>query len=105
MTNNKKKTLDVLIMGRNYKVACDDDERDDLLAAVDLLDRKMLEIKGVGKVASAERIAVMAALNLANELLQARKSGGSVDIEVFKRRMQDMQATLDEALEQQERLL
>jgi cell division protein ZapA len=103
--STKKKTLDVLIMGRNYKVACDDDERDDLLAAVDLLDRKMLEIKGVGKVASAERIAVMAALNLANELLQARKSGGSVDMEVVKRRMQDMQATLDEALEQQERLL
>lgn len=101
----KKKPLDVLIMGRNYKVACDDDERDDLLAAVELLDRKMLEIKGAGKVASAERIAVMAALNLANELLQARKSGGSVDMDAFRRRMQDMQAALDQALAQQERLL
>jgi len=101
----KKKTLDVLIMGRSYKVACNDDERDDLLAAVELLDRKMVEIKGAGKVASAERIAVMAALNLAHELLQARKSGGSVDLDAFKRRMQDMQATLDEALAPQERLL
>jgi cell division protein ZapA len=103
--SRSKKTIDVLIMGRNYKVACDDDEREDLLAAVELLDRKMVDIKGVGKVASAERIAVMAALNLANELLQARKSGGSVDMEGVRRRMQDMQATLDEALEQQERLL
>ncbi|OFZ72351.1 MAG: cell division protein ZapA [Betaproteobacteria bacterium RBG_16_64_9] len=101
----KKKTLDVLIMGRSYKVACNDDERDDLLAAVELLDRKMVEIKGAGKVASAERIAVMAALNLAHELLQARKGGGSVDLDAFKRRMQDMQATLDEALAPQERLL
>jgi cell division protein ZapA len=101
----KKKTLDVLIMGRSYKVACGDGERDDLLAAVELLDRKMLEIKGAGKVASAERIAVMAALNLAHELLQARRSAGSVDLDAFKRRMQDMQATLDEALAPQERLL
>ncbi len=101
----KKKTLDVLLMGRSYKVACNDDEREDLLAAVELLDRKMTEIKGAGKVASAERIAVMAALNLAHELLQARRSPGNVDLDSFRRRMQDMQATLDEALAPQERLL
>jgi cell division protein ZapA len=101
----KKKTLDVLLMGRSYKVACNDDEREELLAAVELLDRKMTEIKGAGKVASAERIAVMAALNLANELLQARKSPANVDLDSFRRRMQDMQATLDEALAPQERLL
>jgi cell division protein ZapA len=101
----RKKTLDVVIMGRSYKVACNDDERDDLLAAVELLDRKMIEIKGSGKVASAERIAVMAALNLAHELLQARRGGASVDLDAFKRRMQDMQATLDEALAPQERFL
>lgn len=101
----KKKTLDVLLMGRSYKVACNDDEREDLLAAVELLDRKMMEIKGAGKVASAERIAVMAALNLAHELLQARRAPASVDLDSFRRRMQDMQATLDEALAPQERLL
>lgn len=103
--STKKKTLDVLLMGRSYKVACDDDERDDLLAAVELLDRKMMEIRSAGKVAGAERIAVMAALNLANELLQTRKSSGGVDLDAFKRRMQNMQATLDEALAPQERLL
>ena len=67
----RKNTLDVTIMGRTYKVACSDDEREDLLLAVSLLDRKMNEIKVAGKVASAERIAVMAALNIANELMRS----------------------------------
>ena len=105
----KKKTLDVTIMGRTYKVSCSDDERDDLLAAVALLDRKMSEIKTAGKVASAERIAVMAALNMAHELLQSKgasfSSARSVDLEAMRRRMESMQAVLDEALAPQERLL
>ena len=103
--STKQKTLDVSIMGRTYKVACADDERDALLAAVEYLDQKMSEIKNAGKVASAERIAVMAALNITNELLSSRNSGASFDIEALKRRMKSMKATLDEALAAQERLL
>ncbi len=106
----RKKTVDVTIMGRSYKVACSDDERDDLMAAVALLDRKMSEIKTAGKVASTERIAVMAALNMANELLQTRKApvhgpASRVDLESMRGRMQSMQAVLDEALAPQEKLL
>jgi cell division protein ZapA len=105
----RKKTVDVTIMGRTYKVACSDDERVDLLAAVALLDRKMSEIKSAGKVASAERIAVMAALNMAHELLQSKgapsMAAGGVDLEGMRRRMEIMQAVLDEALAPQERLL
>ena len=107
--------MDVTIMGRVYKVACADNEREALLAAVDHLDQKMNEIKSHGKVASAERIAVMAGLNIAHELLAARKStspspadaerGPSIDIESVKRRMASMQATLDQALSAQEKLL
>ena len=51
------KSLDVTIMGRSYKVACEDQERAELLEAVAYLDRKMSEIKSAGKVASIERIA------------------------------------------------
>lgn len=102
----KPKTLDVTIMGRPYKVACAEDEREALLAAVGYLDRKMIEIKNIGKVGSAERIAVMAALNIAHELLTARNhSSGSFDMEGLKRRMAAMEATLDQALAPQERLL
>lgn len=101
----KPKTLDVVIMGRTYKVACAEGERDALMAAVAHLDRKMNEIKSAGRVASVERIAVMAALNIAHEYLSAKTSSDGFDFEGLKRRMAAMQATLDEALAQQEKLL
>jgi cell division protein ZapA len=94
----KPKTLDVTIMGRTYKVSCSEDERDALISAVAYLDKKMTEIKGAGRVASAERIAVMAALNIAHELLSSRNTPGGFDIEGLRRRMAAMEATLDQAL-------
>ncbi|MBK5104541.1 MAG: cell division protein ZapA, partial [Burkholderiales bacterium] len=62
--STKAKTLDVTIMGRNYRVTCADDEREALLAAVAYVDQKMTEIKTASKVAGTERIAVMTALNI-----------------------------------------
>ena len=94
----KPKTLDVSIMGRTYKVACSEDEREALISAVAYLDRKMTEIKSVGRVASAERIAVMAALNITHELLSSRNNTSGFDIEGLRRRMAAMEATLDQAL-------
>jgi cell division protein ZapA len=96
--NQKSKTLDVTIMGRTYKVACSEEERNALLSAVAYLDRKMNEIKSAGRVASAERIAVMAALNIAHELLSSRNHASGFDIEGLRRRMAAMEATLDQAL-------
>ncbi len=96
--NQKSKTLDVTIMGRTYKVACSDEERNALLSAVAYLDRKMSEIKSTGRVASAERIAVMAALNITHELLSSRNNASGFDIEGLRRRMAAMEATLDQAL-------
>jgi cell division protein ZapA len=105
----RKKSVDVTIMGRNYRIACPDEEREDLMAAVALLDRKMNEIKSGGKVASAERIAVMAALNMAHDLLQSKSASSlaalGVDLDAMRRKMESMQAVLDEALAPQERLL
>jgi len=94
----KPKTLDVSIMGRTYKVACSEDEREALISAVVYLDRKMTEIKSTGRVASAERIAVMAALNITHELLSSRNNASGFDIEGLRRRMAAMEATLDQAL-------
>jgi len=110
---DKAKSLDVNIMGRSYKVTCPDEEREALLQAVAYLDQKMGEIKSGGRVASVERIAVMAALNIAHELLEARARGTSAsappadgfDIAEVKRRMAAMLATLDQALAPQEKLL
>ena len=110
--SEKKGMLDVTILGRSYKVSCSDDEREELLQAVSYLDGKMHQIKASGKVGGTERIAVMAALNIAHELLEARNAGTNAahaapngfDIEEAKRRMRSMQATLDSALAPQEKL-
>ena len=66
------KTVEVNLLGRSYRVACDDNEREALMQAVAYLDAKMNEIRKAGKVMGAERIAVMAALNVAHELLSVR---------------------------------
>jgi cell division protein ZapA len=110
---DKNKALDITIMGRTYKVTCAEEEREALLRAVAYLDQKMTEIKSIGRVGSAERIAVMAALNIAHELLEARGQrtssapvgGDGFDMAEVKRRMAAMQATLDQALAPQEKLL
>ena len=70
------KTVEVNLLGRSYRVACDDDEREALMQAVAYLDAKMNEIRKAGKVMGAERIAVMAALNVAHELLSVRLGAG-----------------------------
>ena len=98
----KAKALDVSIMGRSYKVACAEEEREALLQAVTYLDRKMNEIKVAGKVASLERIAVMAALNITHELLSQKI--GCFDAGELRRRMNSMQVMLDEVLSKQDTL-
>lgn len=101
--SDKKGLLDVTLLGRSYKVACAEDEREELMQAVVYLDRKMGQIKASGKVATAERIAVMAALNIAHELLTFKAPGG-FDIASLKRRIEFMQVALEEALAPQENL-
>lgn len=99
----KQRTLDVVIMGRTYKVSCADDEREELLQAVAYIDQKMNEIREAGRINQPERIAVMAALNIAHELLSTKVSGG-FDFAHLKRRIDSMQSILDEVLQSQDRL-
>jgi cell division protein ZapA len=97
------KTIDINILGRNYKIACEDGEREALLEAVAYLDGKMGEIKKSGKVSGTDRIAVMAALNIAHEFLST-KLGGGFDIGQAKRRISGIEAKLDDALAKQDKL-
>jgi cell division protein ZapA len=99
---SEAKGMDVSIMGREFRVACPDDEQEELLSAVSFLDRKMREIRDSGKVLGVERIAIMAALNIAHELLTTRTGG--FDIGDFKRRIGSMQDQLDQAMLDQEKL-
>ena len=96
------KALQINVMGREFRVACPEHEQKDLLEAVDYLNRKMDEIRDSGKVIGVERIAIMAALNIANELLTTKVGG--FDMASIKRRMQNMETTLDQALRDQSKL-
>ena len=62
----------IRVLDREYTVGVEPDERDSLVAAAKLLDNKMREIRGGNKLAAVDRIAVLAALNLAHELQQIR---------------------------------
>jgi len=97
------KTLDVKILDRELRIACPEEERAELLDAVSYLDKRMREIHETGKIASVERIALMAALNITHELL-GMKVGRGVDLADFTRRMNAMQAAIDEALAEQDTL-
>ncbi|WP_323813211.1 cell division protein ZapA [Cellvibrio sp. NN19] len=72
-------TVFVKILDKEYQVACPREERQALVESAQLLDERMKAIRGTGAVIGLERIAVMAALNLSHELLQARTSGDSGD--------------------------
>jgi len=96
-------TIEISILERNYKIACEEGEREALLEAVAYLDGKMGEIKSAGKVNGTDRIAVMAALNIAHELLST-KLGNGFDIGQAKRRISLIEAKLDEVLAQQDKL-
>ena len=62
----------IRILDREYTVGVEPDERDDLIAAAKMLDAKMREIRGSNRMAAVDRIAVLAALNFAHDLQQAR---------------------------------
>ena len=86
----------VNIFGKEFMIACPDDERDALLAAANYLDKKMREIHGTGKVIGTERCAIMAGLNIANELLDLRGSDGMSPDALQKLRF--LQTKIDAAL-------
>lgn len=103
-------TIDIKIQGREYRVACAPEETDSLQAAAELLDARMNEIAEATK-GTGERLAVMAALNLAHELNLARQASGlpppaakAIDAEDARRRIKAIEARLDEALAPQDKL-
>lgn len=102
-------TLDVTLLGRAYKFACKESERAELHDAATFLDRQMHDIRAGGKVAAVERIALMAALNIAHELLRARQHASAVadapatapvvvDDTSARRRIHHMQSAIEQLL-------
>lgn len=87
----------VRILEKEYHVACPAEEKADLLASAELLNRKMREIRDSGKVVGLDRVAVMAALNLANELIRAQGQDQELK-DIVGLRIKAMRERLDTAL-------
>lgn len=89
--------VSVHILDREYTVGVEPGERGSLMAAAKLLDSKMREVRGSNRMAAVDRVAVLAALNLAHELQQLRDQAGSRDRELT-RALEDLNHRLDRAL-------
>jgi cell division protein ZapA len=77
--------VSVRILEKEYQVACLPEERSELLDSAEHLNTKMREIRDSGNIVGLDRIAVMAALNLAHELLKVRGRGAVIDADVGQR--------------------
>jgi len=95
--------VSVRILEKEYQFACPASERNDLLNSAEFLNAKMRQIRDSGKVVGLDRIAVMAALNLANDLLKNRNVGEAVDSSLGLR-LKSMRERVESALETSKQL-
>jgi cell division protein ZapA len=86
------------ILEKEYNISCPPSERDALEASVKHVDEKMREIRGTGKVIGVERIAVMAAINIAHDMLKSQNQVQNIDMDVITR-LDDLQAKIHDSLE------
>ena len=95
--------VSVRIMEKEYVVACPYDERAALLDAAEFLNTRMREIRDSGKVVGLDRIAVMVALNLANELLRLREREGKLEGD-YVGRVRSLRERVEATLEKSQQL-
>lgn len=74
--------VSIRLLDREYTVGVEPGERDSLMAAARLLEAKMREVRGANRMAAVDRVAVLAALNMAHELQQARDGNAGRDAEL-----------------------
>ena len=103
MSEKEPATVTVRILEKEYFVSCPQDERADLLDSAEYLNKKMREIRDTGKVVGADRIAVIAALNMANELLRLRKQDAEIQGAVSGR-VKNMRERVETALQRTRQL-
>lgn len=75
----------IKVLDKDYRIACPPDEQEGLMASARLLDGRMREIRQTGRVIGSDRIAVLAALNIAHDLVQLRRGEAGQDAETLRR--------------------
>ncbi|MDX9739621.1 MAG: cell division protein ZapA [Gammaproteobacteria bacterium] len=99
MTERDVEPVTIRILDKEFRVACPPEERESLLAAARYLNERMREVRDTGKVIGLDRIAVMAGLNVANELLRQQAREDRVGTTVLPRLgalQSRMQSLIDE---------
>jgi len=95
---SESKAVSVRVLDREYTVGVGSGEVDGLMAAARVLDARMREVRGANRMAAIDRVAVLAALNLAHELEQLKRSTEQRDREI-SRSLNALQARLDALLD------
>ena len=103
MSEDRVTRVSVRLLDREYQVACPAEERSALLDSAEYLDAKMREVRDTGKVVGVDRIAVISALNIANELIKMRRNGSSVDADLGAK-LQRLRERVEAALEKGQQL-
>ncbi len=103
MSEERITRVSVRLLDREYQVACPAEERSDLLDSAEYLDAKMREVRDSGKVVGLDRIAVISALNLANELIKQRRTGSVVDSDLGGK-LRTLRERVESALEKGQQL-
>ncbi|MFO0145692.1 MAG: cell division protein ZapA [Betaproteobacteria bacterium] len=96
-------SIAVNLLGREYRLACKPEERDQLQSCARFVDQKMTAIRDSGKVMGHDNIAALAALQIAQEFMSARNADG-LSIGELRRRLRDLNQVADEMLAPQEKL-
>jgi cell division protein ZapA len=97
--SGKSLTVSLTIMGKEYKIACEPDEQENLIQSAVELDAQMCKMRDSGKVGSPERIAVMAALNLSHELQSLKKQSPGIINQGWKDCLARMKSKIENVLE------
>lgn len=103
MSTSEPARVSVRIMEKEFMVACPHEERSALLDSAEFLNARMREIRDSGKVVGIDRIAIMAALNLVNELLQARQREAELESELAAR-VRTLRERVETTLEKSQQL-
>ena len=99
--SDEREVLTLRILDKEYRISCAPEERESLLAAAGELNERMRDMRGGAKVLGAERMAVMAALNVIHERAQVTSEQGGV-LDAAQKTVDSLESKLDAAIGRRE---
>ena len=90
--------VDVTLLGRHFSIATPAEERETLEQAVRLLGEKIDTIQASGRVMDTDKVAIMAALNIAHDLLKVKVGDGGLEMAIIQRKIRSMSEAADQVL-------